>query len=140
MIKKIVIPIVILVFALIVGLLFLNKDKETTMECLIRSNLVDGESEQKYIFKGINDTIKTQELYVDLEVNREEIIEDYERILKEDSNCSNIIINGKNITYKCNYDLTKNHYYSDIEDKNGNLSFSKLKDNFESNDFICNYK
>ena len=140
MVKKIIIPIFILLFGLLVFLLFLNKDKETTMECLIRSNLVDGDSEQKYIFKGINDTIKTQELYVDLEVNSEELVNNYERILREDNKCSDIKINGRNITYKCSYDLTKDHYYSDIEDKSGKLSFSKLKESFESNDFICNYK
>ncbi len=137
--KKVLIPIILIIAIIIFFFLFNQKDKEMTLECSTRTYLVDGESIQKYIFNGINEIVKTQELQVDLEVNTDELVEDYERILKEDKNCSNLKITGKNITYKCNYDLTKEHYYSDLEE-DGKLYFKIIKESFESNDFICNYK
>ncbi len=139
--KKIILVICIIVFLLIIIFINQNNNKEIIMVCDFEADLVQSKSIQKYLFKGTKEQVEIEELSVELTVEEEKLIEDYQRILNENSECSNIKINGNTINYECHYDLINNHqYYKDIEEKDGTLKFSKLKNRLEEDNYVCFYK
>ena len=138
--KVIIVLFSILAVIFIAILLANNKNKEVILECNSTVTLVDGESSLRYIFHGKGNTVSSQELFVKMFIDDEERLNSYNEIIKDNSLCKNIVINNNFISYECFYDLSTSKYYEDLENKDGNLLFSVIKEEFEKDNYICSYK
>lgn len=138
--KRLIIIITCAALLLFLFLFLLLKNNNKTMECNIKTNMVDSEAELKYVFKGKNDIAKEQFLYAKLYITDENLINEYQNIISGNLECGGIDIFDNYISYNCYYDLVNEHYYEDLEDEDGDLSFIKLKEAFENDNYICEYK
>lgn len=136
--RKLIIIFISLIVTLVLFLVFKN-DSEIVMICKKESSMVDGDAYTEYTFKGNSKKVLSQKLFVKLYITTEDLINNYREILKERENCSEIIINSSYISYTCNYDLTKDHFYVDIEE-DGILKFSNLEKVFLEDNYLCEYK
>ena len=67
-------------------------------------------------------------------------INNYQNIVKDNTECGNIEYSEDYIHYECHYDLVNSDYYNDIEDENGDLLFSVIKSELENDSAVCVYK
>ena len=119
----------------------ITKEKDVTMICNLDADLVQSRSIQNYIFKGKNGEVRTEDLSVKIYSDDNDLISEYKRIIDDKSECSDIQVSSDSISYHCFYDLVSDHqYYSDIEEDDGTLSFDKLKNELEKDNYVCSYK
>ena len=136
---KIVISIIVFIFVVLVYTI-VNQKVYKTLVCNGDFALAEGVSSQEYTFEGVNNYIKTQKLEVILHTTNQDIMDDYLSIVSKNEECHDIIVKEDLLSYICDYDLEKNHYYSSIEDNDGRLSFKTVKEKFEEDSFVCYYK
>ena len=119
----------------------MTRNQDITMVCDLNVDLVQSRSIQKYIFKGKNDKVETEDLNVKIYFDDVNLIDDYKKIIDGKNECGNIQIFDDSISYHCFYDLVNEHqYYFNIEENDGTLFFKKLKAELEKDNYICFYK
>ncbi len=109
------------------------------MECFSETILIDNEATLRYVFKGFNNIVHEQNLYVRVNITDEELINDYQRIMSENMECGGFEIFDDHISYNCYYDLIKGHYYKELEDKDGDVTFDALRKYYEGENYTCTY-
>lgn len=138
--EKSLIIFFIIVCCMILFLLIFKENKRYVMQCSANITKVDGEAYEEHIFYGNLNNIDEEFLTVKLYINDEEIINNYKEIIENDTSCSDVIIFDDYITYTCSYNLLEKNFYDELKDEKGNLLFSKIKETFENDNYICNYK
>ena len=137
--KSLIIFFIIICFT-IVFLLIIKNNKRFVLECSADVTKVDGEAYESHTFYGNSKNVDEELLNVKLYISDEEIINNYKEIIENDSSCSEVTIYEDYITYSCSYNLLKEKFYDELKDDKGNISFSKIKETFENDNYVCNYK
>ena len=115
----------ILIVIIVVILYFISSsDIERTLVCSSSDYLVGNRAYQEHIFTGYNKYIEKEIVETTVFIDDKEALNNYYEIIR----------------YTCNYDLKKNHYYSELEDNNQRLTFDSIKKNFEEDNFVCSFK
>ncbi len=118
-----------------------NRAVHNTLVCKRESNdIVLSNNIEKYTFKGINGNVESEDLEVNIYSDSQSLIEDYERVIRNNEECSNINVGDKYISYKCHYDIEKSSHYKELKNKDGNIPIDAIKERFELDNFICEYK
>ena len=140
--KKLIVTILLLLLVVLFFLflfLFAPKKKKK-MECSIDTILIENEANLLYKFTGYGDRVYEQVLFVTLNVTDEELINDYQRIMSENMECGGFELFDDHISYRCDYDLIKGHYYEELENEDGEITFDILKNYYEGEKYTCTYK
>ena len=131
----------LLITIIVVILYFIcSSDIERTLICSSSDYLVGNRAYQEHIFTGYNKYIEKEVVETTVFIDDKEALNNYYEIIKSNEECSNILLEEDSIRYTCNYDLKKNHYYSELEDNNQRLTFDSIKKNFEEDNFVCSFK
>lgn len=140
--RKYIVALVCILFVFFLCLLIINNhnNRDVLMKCTSEMAMVGSETKSEYIFKGTKDVVETEELSVYIHAQDSNLIENYREIISSKKECSDISYSDDYISYKCNYDLVKEDYYEDLEDDEGRLLFSVIKENFENDNYVCEYK
>ena len=102
--------------------------------------MVGSDAEVLYVFEGVNGIATKQNLFVKLYMTDESLIQEYQNIMKDNSECGGFEIHSDYISYDCYYDLVKEKYYEDLENSDGELLLEALKKDFENDNYVCVYK
>lgn len=137
--KKIIISII---FFIIIILLFVigTRDTKKVLVCNGDVIVIGGQANQEYTFEGVNGFVKKEKLEVRLIVFDDSSMEEFIEILKNNKDCTDLYITDDFISYTCNYDLEKNHYYAELEDSKNRLPFDVIKEKMEEDNFVCTYE
>lgn len=132
--------ILLLIVIVILLIILIKKDKDNKeLECIGEETLVMTNARVKYNFSSINEYVSSQKMFVKMYGDDLTLLENYKNIIKENKECSNVVLEDLVLSYECDYDLNNNQYYESLR-KNDKISISDLKKYFEDNNFVCNYK
>ena len=138
--KKVFICFFIIIFIVLIFLSILKNDKEVVLECSATITKVDGEAFERYTFLGIGNVVHDEVLFVKLNVDDKNLLNDYKNIIESDELCKDIKMFDNYITYSCSYNLINNSFYDNLKSDDGSLTFSVLEKEFNKDNYICIYR